>query len=613
MIMNIMTEMTKSKQWQDRIAGILILVLFAAAYSGITELGFISFDDPVYVYENPKVYQPFSWDSLKWAFSTFEAGNWHPVTWLTHMGAYALFGMNPAGHHIVNLLFHLGNTLLIYHLFRNWTGAYARAFLIAMLFGLHPLLMESVAWISERKDVLSVFFFLLMLVSYTLYAETKMKRHYAAAFFLLVLGLMSKSMLVTAPFVLLLIDYWPLNRFKAWGDDNETHKKKYPAATIASSIFEKIPFFVVIILFCIITVISQAHVGAMQNVEKIPLWARLVNAPIACGHYISHLIYPADLSVFYIHPKTGVSIVRGAAWLCALIALSVSAYLLRKKKPYAFTGWFWFVGTLVPVIGIVQVGSQAYANRYAYLPSIGFFVLVSWGAWELFKKLNMRKGFAAGIIVLAAMIVPATRSELKNWQNDFTIYAQALKNSDENALVENNLGVLYLNNKEYDKAMLHLKKGLELAPNDSESHKNLAILYYKLDDEKNGEMHFEKAISLKPDDAGAYVQYANLLLKYGKKAKAILFLSKGIEFMGDNPKDINNAGTAFWALDEKEKALTYFKKAYEICRHCDSYHINYAKALYITGDIKGAVSELKKIKANMDAEILLEAILKEIK
>jgi len=488
---------------------------------------FINYDDPVYVTLNPHVSSGLTWSNVKWAWTANCASNWHPLTLLSHMLDVQLFGLNAGWHHLVSLLFHTANSLLLFLLLRALTGALWRSALVAALFALHPLHVESVAWVSERKDVLSGFFFLLALLAYTAYAkrrdveqsskeEGRGKRgerieksqasdahsplsslpssvFYILSLGLFVLGLMSKPMLVTVPFVLLLLDLWPLRRAE--------FPIKNQKSQIKSLLVEKIPFFIISAISCVVTVVAQGHGEAISSVETVSVPHRLSNAAISCVAYLKQTIWPTSLSVFY---RRSVEFPPGIVLGCALLLLAITVLTLRfaRSRPYLLVGWCWFLGMLVPVIGLVQVGNQARADRYTYLPLIGVFIAVVWGAGELVLKFsnlrrqqpltpkpgktavatNIRKVpaqptaqvssvhraapallFACATLLMMIPLALATHRQVQYWQNSRTLFSDAVNLDPDNYTAWQNLGIADLEHSDKEAALTHFLRALECA------------------------------------------------------------------------------------------------------------------------------------------------------
>ena len=387
----------------------LALATFAV-FSQVLHNEFVSYDDPQYVVENTHIQNVPILRTIKWAFTAGYAANWHPLTWLSHALDYKLFGLNPAGHHLTNLLLHIVNTLLLFAILNAMTGALWQSAFVAALFALHPLHVESVAWVAERKDVLSTFFLLLTMAAYLRYTRKPDARSYRLTLVLFALGLMSKPMLVTLPFVLLLLDYWPLNRLEINNLKQIYHR-----------VYEKIPFFVLAAVSSGITCIAQQH--AMTDIETFPFKWRIANAIVSYVRYIEKTFVPRKLAVLY--PLAGNMPTLWLITLSAILLLIITILIIRlsNKRRYLLVGWLWFMGTLVPVIGLVQVGMQEMADRYTYVPLIGLFIIVTWGIADIFSSRRYRKTFltTAAAVVLVALSI-CTILQLRYWHNCISLF-----------------------------------------------------------------------------------------------------------------------------------------------------------------------------------------------
>ena len=405
---------------------LLLIVLTLAAYWPVRHAGFTNCDDDAYVTENPPVLHGLTGNGVKWAFTTFHASNWHPLTWLSHMADCSLFGENAAGSHLVNVGFHLANTLLLLLLLWRLTGAVWRSGFVAALFALHPLHVESVAWIAERKDVLSTCFGLLTLLAYVRYVEgskvqsPKSKVWYGLALLCFVLGLMSKPMLVTWPFILLLLDYWPLRRLQL----STGHSK---LKTLLFFVREKLAFFGLAAAASAVTFWAQKTGGAVVPLQELPLLNRLANVAVAYVAYLAKAFWPTRLAVLYPF-VLDLPVMKVALAVVGLLAATVFSFLAARRAPYVLMGWVWFVGTLVPVIGLVQVGNQAMADRYTYIPLVGVFIVVSWGAVDLTSRWRgQRFALSAGAAVVLAGCFIGTRLQVGYWRNSLALFSHALQ------------------------------------------------------------------------------------------------------------------------------------------------------------------------------------------
>src|ERR1051325_6928527 len=373
--------MAEEKKHEREITiGILLVLAIAAVYLPVIWLDFLNYDDPDYVLENIHVCSGIKWEGILWAFTHSHSGNWHPLTWISHMLDCQFYGLKPAGHHVTNLLFHTANTLLLFGLLRFLTGAVWRSACVAALFAVHPLHVESVAWIAERKDVLSAFFWILTMWAYVKYLEDPVFRRYALVLISFALGLMAKPMLVTLPFALLLADYWPLRRFSF---DSDRH-------AIWRLALEKIPLIALTVVASIITFEVQKAGGSVNGLEKIPLGLRIENAAVTYLAYIRNFLWPVRLAAFYPYPIS-VPLSWAVGRVLAMLGFNIAALMLARRYAYLLVGWFWYLGTLVPVIGVVQVGGQARADRYTYIPLIGILIIVAWGCSELLADSHYRQ------------------------------------------------------------------------------------------------------------------------------------------------------------------------------------------------------------------------------
>lgn len=483
-----------------------------AVYWPITHHGFVNFDDFDFVTENPHVQAGLTWDSIKWAFSlhTEVARNWHPLTMLTHMLDCQLFGLKPGMHHFVTLLYHIANTLLLFLVLRKMTGAMWRSAIVAMLFALHPLHVESVAWTAERKDVLSTLFWLLVMWAYIDYARTGSKLKYILSVAFLALGLMSKPMLVTMPFVLLLLDYWPLRRFSfsrsSPREEVQSSKPKAatkptnePAVPLLRLFVEKIPFFILSLLLCVITFNIQKTGGAMQMTDHLSLGSRLSNALISYAKYIIKMFWPTNLSGLYLrHGEWPIGSVAAAALL--MVVLTGMAIVLAKRKPYFTFGWFYFVGTLVPVIGIVQVGMQAMADRFTYVPMTGLFIMLVWGVAELAKTHAIPKPALVAAAVASFVACVATTSHiLPFWTDSETLFRRMIAVDSKNFLAHYNLGNFYSRAGDKQRAISEYNAALEAEPNYVEAHNNLAGVLQEQHRNDEAISHYKDARRLSSD------------------------------------------------------------------------------------------------------------------
>ncbi len=522
------------------LCGLLALMSFALFAPALSH-DFISFDDPVYVTSNVDVQKGVTWENIGWAFCSTAGGNyWHPLTWLSHILDCQLFGLKPWGHHLTSLLFHALNTALLFLVLNGMTGAPGRSFFVAALFGLHPLHVESVAWVAERKDVLSTFFWMLTVFAYWKYVNEskamktafKVKVYYGLALFWFALGLMSKPMLVTLPFVLLLLDFWPLRRIydsrftiDESNDLNIAQAIKAPSVTSILSgnrklIWEKAPFFLLAAIISVAAFVVQSDGGAVLT--NIPLTARLENAVVSYCRYMGKLFCPIHLSIFYPHPGYW-PISAALLAVMALLVVTIMAVILRRRAPYLAVGWFWFIGCLVPTIGLVQAGAQAMADRYTYVPAIGLFIMLAWGISDLAAAWRTPRWFlpvTGAATMVGCMIV--TSNQLRHWKNSETLFRHAIEVTTDNHLAYTSLGdYLAIERGRLPEGIVYLKQALKLSPDYAPAHLGLGYALWgqgKLDEAAS---EFSKTLQSTPGNVETRLRLARILAEAHKPEEAI--------------------------------------------------------------------------------------------
>ena len=573
------------------IAGLLGLAT-AALYWPVIHHDFLDFDDDQYVTANTLIQHGLAWDSLRWELLNPIGGNWHPVTMLSHAMDCQFYGLNPAGHHFTNLLLHAINTVLVFVLFRRLTGGLWRSAAVAALFAWHPLHVESVAWVAERKDVLSTCFGLMALLAYVRFARDRtgalpssapeVRPFYrSTAYWLtglcLALGLLSKPMLVTWPLLLLLLDYWPLGRFRP--------------LQLKRLLVEKIPFFALVAVMGLLTFLVQKAKGATHALAYEPLSMRFENAMISCCRYLGKMIWPVDLSIFYPYPKAWP---LGGVLLAALLlaTISVLAWTTRQRRPYFFVGWAWFVITLMPVIGLVQVGAQAMADRYTYIPSLGIFTGVVWGAFDWSCNAR-RRVIALSVAVVAVLILcgAATRRQLAYWQNSETLFRHALAVGPDNELARNNLGSCLASAGEWDAAIEQFRAALRLKPDCGEAFNNLGQMLFEKGDPEGAVVDYRKALELEPEFAMARYNLATALTRLGRSDEAIAELSETIRLQPDFFRAHNDLGILLSAGGQTNEAISQFQQALWLQPGSSDVHFNLGNLLAQGGDLNAAMSQ----------------------
>jgi hypothetical protein len=454
---------------------LVLIVGTLVLYSPVRNHDFINYDDKEYVVDNPHVTAGLNWETVRWSLSATEQANWHPLSWLSHALDCQLFGLNAGYHHITSLLIHIFNVLLLFLLLQRATGALGRSFLVAAAFAWHPFNVQSVAWVAERKNLLSTLFFLLTLAAYAWYARRPQWRRFAAVVAVFVLALASKPMAVTLPFVLLLLDYWPLQRISGWS--SESTRLRIPQQSRSRLLLEKLPLFGLSAISCAVTVWAQRSGGALRSLQTFTLSTRIENAVQSYVTYILRTLWPFGFSLYYPFSEAPIPLWKAALALAFLLTVSVLLWRHRRIRPYHLVGWLWFLGTLVPVIGIVQVGDQAMADRYAYLPLIGLFIVLVWGVFDFFDlhRVGTARWAVAGVALLSIYLL--TFQQLGYWRNSATIWSHALQVTNGNLVVEKQLANALVMSRDTEQALPHLIDIARRDPTDIPTHANLGASY----------------------------------------------------------------------------------------------------------------------------------------
>jgi tetratricopeptide (TPR) repeat protein len=581
---------------------IFLIVATFCVYAQVQDHEFINLDDDLYITNNLNVQAGLTRESVKWAFTTLHPPYWHPVTWLSHILDYQLYGLNPKGHYLTNLFFHIANSLLLFLVLLRMTGAVWQSAFVATMFAFHPLNVESVAWIAERKNVLSTLFWLMAMWAYLRYAEKPTIKRYGLVFLFFTLGLMSKPMLVTLPFVLFLLDYWPLRRLK-FGQErsrNETSEKTTGKGLgLFRLVLEKVPLFCLIIASSIVTFYTQKIAGAVKSLDLFPLQPRLTNAMVSYLEYLGKIIWPEKLAVFYPHPGNALSVWQGVLCGLALVGVTIISIKLIRKAPYFAFGWFWYLGTLVPVIGIVQVGWQAMADRFIYIPLIGIFIIVAWGLPELMAKWRYKKkvlSISAGILIL--ILMPITWIQVSHWKNSITIFKHAIRVTDKThptfALVHNNLGIALVPEGKNREAISHYKMAIRIKPDYALPHHNLGIALVAEGKNEEAISHYKMAIKLKPYYADAHYNLGVALIYVKMTEEAIDYFKEAIRIRPGFADAHYNLGIALVAKGKNEEAISHYKMAIKIKPNYADAHNNLGNALSAEGKTEEAIDYFKE-------------------
>ncbi len=540
-----------------------LVFVTVALYWPVGTFEFDNYDTANYVYENSRVKAGLTAASLRWAFTTTHVSNWHPVTWLSHMLDVQLFGLNPGAHHWTNIVFHLANVLLLFGVVRLMTGSLWRSGAVALLFAVHPLHVQSVAWIAERKDLLSTFFGLLAIWRYIRYAQSPNAGSYGSVLLFFILSLMAKPMMVTLPFILLLLDYWPLERMRFEARSGSNHLSQGLAFN-AAVLLEKLPLLIVSAAACLVTVFAQKTGGAVGSLVAYPFYVRLANALISYIGYIGKMIWPVNLAVFYPHPGAPPEwkvimagmLLGGITWVAIRFA---------KSKPWFIVGWLWYLGTLVPVIGLVQVGAQAMADRYTYVPLIGLFIVLSWGIPHILSPFRYRKLGQTALAAFACItLMIISWGQVKTWQSGQTLFERALAVTENNYVAHNNLGHYQLQEGRLNDAIHHFNKAVEINPRFEVAYLNLGVALSRQGQTDQAIGWYTRALQLNPDYAMAYNNLGNALYRQRAYRKAIANYLQAIQKDPDYEDAYNGIGAALIGLGEIGKAIAFFKKALEI-------------------------------------------------
>jgi tetratricopeptide (TPR) repeat protein len=536
-------------------AGLVALVVFV--FHAVGHFPFISLDDPVYVTANPTVEAGLSWSNVGWAFTTGHAPYWHPVTWLSHMLDVDLFGLEAGRHHLTNVMFHAANTVLLFAWLRRTTGAVWRALFVAAVFAVHPLHVESVTWITERKDMLSAFFWLLTLWAYAAYAARPSRVSYGIALGTLMLGLMSKPSVVTLPFVLLLVDVWPLRRL-TWSDGWSRWRGR---------IVEKLPFVALAAATSVVTIAIQARVGAVSDLGTLPLAARLTNAGVDYLLYLGKTVWPVDLAVFY--PLYRWSVGAGLAAAAALAMVTVAAARVRERAPYVLVGWLWFLLTLLPMIGLVQVGAQAIADRFMYIPMIGLLLVVSWGLPDLAARVprwatpRLIGALAATLVVILAVMAESLTS---SWSTEATLWRHAIESTQGNYLAEVNLGSALMADGAVDEALRNYRAALEVVPASwpaqrASIHTDVGLALLRQGKAAESLAELAEASRLDPDLAAAHRTAGDALEQLGRLPEAVEAFRTAVRLEPDSVDALVGLGEALLSENQPAAAIPFLAQA----------------------------------------------------
>ena len=546
--------------------GLLLIAVTLVAYWGVQNHEFINYDDGLYVTENDRVQAGLTMKSVTWAFTSTHASNWHPLTWLSHMVDCQLFGLNPGYHHLTSLLLHIANALMLFLVLKRMTGSVWKSSFIAALFALHPLHVESVAWVAERKDVLSTFFWILTIWAYVYYTQRPNLARYLLVVLSFSLGLMSKPMLVTMPFVLLLLDDWPLGRSRVGRSGCDLNSQtahslnfRKPQSVWSGLVLEKVPLFGLAAASSALTFFAQQQGGAVRSLEVFPIETRISNVLVSYVSYIGKMLWPYRLALPYPYPEMlPMWQVAGASLF--LVSVSILVIHYGKRHSYLRVGWLWYLGTLVPVIGLVQIGSQAMADRYTYIPLIGLFIMMVWGIPDILAGWRYRRVlFVISAAVLFLSFIMITRDQVRHWCNSITLFKHTLNVTTDNFTAYCQLGLALSGQGRFQEAIPILSVALQLRPSHPETYNHLGVISAQEGKTQEASAYFSKALRIKADYAEAHSNLGAVLLQQGKIQEAIEHFTEAVRINPNFPVAHFFLGFAYLLISDQNSALEEYK------------------------------------------------------
>ena len=564
----------------------LLALLTLAVFHPVIGFEFIAFDDPGYVSANPVVDKGLTSAGVRWAFAAPHQANYHPLTWLSHMLDVELFGMRPGGHHLTSLLLHTAATLLLFLALEALTGAMGRSAAVAALFAVHPAHVESVAWVSERKDVLCAFFWFLSILAYAGHARRPGPGRMAAVLPAFAAGLLSKPMAVTLPAALLLLDFWPLGRLV--GRDGKLRR---------AVLVEKVPFLALSLSFSLLTIAAQAR-GAMPSLERYALATRLEKALLACGEYLAKAVWPVDLAVFYPQPLQRPPLWVFLAWGVLVATISVASFRTRRRYPYLPVGWIWFLATIFPVLGLLQAGAQFVADRYTYIPYVGLFAAAAWGAYDLLRRAGGRRAAATASVALAAAILCAlgltARAQVGHWRDGSSLFRHAIAVTEDNSLAHLSLGISLDDSGERTGARHHYEEALRINPESAIAHFNLGVLLDREGESAAAAGHYRRATELDPAFASPFLNLAELALRNGDRNGAEALLRAAVAADPGDAIARTKLGFFLAAAGRPGEAVSHLERAVDLSPADAAAHFNLGAALEAAGDADGAVRRYRR-------------------
>ena len=585
---------------------LMIVTVSWVVYYQIGHHSFVSFDDGLYVFDNPKVRSGLSMENITWAFGFTGIAYWHPLTWLSHMLDCQLFGLNSGWHHLTNLIFHIFNSLLLYSVFRTMTGDCWKSGVIAILFAVHPINVESVAWVAERKNVLSTFFWMLTLLSYSFYVAKAQISRYLLVLLLFALGLLAKPAIVTLPFVLLLLDFWPLNRLRIDALMNQNRsltwvdiKTWVEKSNILRLILEKIPFFLLIAFSVYLSFLSTRHHGIVVSTSEVPVDLRLANGLVSYLVYFGKMLWPQKLAVFYPYPD---EIPVYLATIALIWAVCISVIVLRRslRRPYLAVGWFWYLGTLVPYIGLMQAGLwPAQADRWAYIPFIGLFVMMAWGVPQLIAGWRYHKiALTLATVSITVILTTMTWAQIGYWKNSIALYQHAVDVTRDNDIAHSNLGAAYFEAGQVDRAIFHFVEALKIQPGYDPAHQNLNRALAAGARADGAIKSMQKLIEIYPEVPALHYNLGNLYRGNGQLDKAISRYQAALKQQPDFIHAINNQAGIYIVKAEYAKALTLLKRIVALQPSDPDIYVDIARVYAIQSQTQESILWLERAIQN---------------
>ncbi len=598
---------TRKKLSEPYLVALLLAGAVLAVYWPAANYPFLQYDDVELITGNPHVRAGLTREGIVWAFTTVSGVSfWHPLTWLSHMLDVELFGLDPLGHHAVALLFHTVNTLLLFIVLLRMTGAVWRSGFVAALFAIHPLHVESVAWIAERKDVLSAFFCFLALWAYLRYAERPGIPRFVPVVFLFALSLMAKPMLVTLPFVLLLLDFWPLGRLEPPGVTPPAAGGRFSAASPHRLVMEKIPLLILAVVSSVLTVLPQQKGAWIGSLGSFPLWVRGANTLVAYASYIGKTVWPASLAVFYPHPGDTLPAWQVAGAGVFIAVATVLVILQATRRPYLAVGWFWYLVTLVPVIGLVQVSGQAMADHFTYIPLVGLGIMIAWGVADAMERWPRRR-FLPGVSALAALLALAVVAwfQVSHWRSSEALFRHAIEVTRKNWLAHNSLGFVLQGQGNIEEAMIHYREALRIAPNYAFAHNNLGLALLETGRPEEAAGHFREALRIKPDLAKAHSNLGVVFLRGGKIDEAIAEFRMAVRYNPEEEMAYNNLAAAYSKQGRLDEAVALLLEAVRIRPFFALGRLNLANALAQQGRMDKAVFHYRKVLETKPDDVMV--------